>query len=148
MYGRKRPAQFGVAAIFTPPSSTPLSQHPPFEDFLFSHATLVESHVNKLQEAVERALTGPRSSTKLTEASYNFNLNFPPFLHELTVVLSFQAYLAFRRAILDLYLAKRIQDPVWLSMMTFSAGRKVHICTRFVQEFVIAKEQYEKRNQL
>ena len=67
---------------------------------------------------------------------------------ELTVVLSFQAYLAFRRAILDLYLAKRIQDPVWLSMMTFSAGRKVHICTRFVQEFVIAKEQYEKRNQL
>ena len=58
MCGRKRPPQFGVAAIFTPPMTSDVSAkaRPRFDEFLFSHVTLIEGHVNKLQEVVERSL--------------------------------------------------------------------------------------------
>ena len=59
-----------------------------------------------------------------------------------------QALDAFRQSVLDLYLARRIQDPAWLSMMTFTSTRKVKLCQLFLKEFVIAKDRYDRHNKL
>ena len=56
-----------------------------------------------------------------------------------------QALHSFRQTVIDLYLAPRIQEPVWLSMMTLTS-KKVKLCERFLKEFMVAKDKYESRN--
>ena len=72
MCGRKRPPQFGVAAIFTPPMTSDVSAkaRPRFDEFLFSHVTLIEGHVNKLQEVVERSLQ-TRQLNKIADVCFS-----------------------------------------------------------------------------
>ena len=59
-----------------------------------------------------------------------------------------QALEFFRQSVLDLYRARRIEHPVWLSMMTMTSTHKVKLCKHFLKEFVIAKERYDRNNRL
>ncbi|XP_076443134.1 folliculin-interacting protein 1-like isoform X2 [Babylonia areolata] len=93
-----------------------------FQNFFFSHMALIEGHVETLRSSVERAFTGKN------------------------MVLSiFEALDTFRDAMHDLYMAPRLREPVWLSMMS-NVSYKYALCERFVHEFMFLASKYDNKS--
>ena len=56
-----------------------------------------------------------------------------------------QALESFRLLFEDLLLAPRLQEPVWLNMMSYSTHRVV-LCQVFLQELMLAVEKYDTKS--
>ncbi|XP_056628209.1 folliculin-interacting protein 2 isoform X2 [Triplophysa dalaica] len=102
-----------------------------FQEFFFSHFPLFESHMNKLKTAIERAMILCR---RIAESS-----------HRVQVYLCrvMEALGEFRMTVWNLYMAPRITEPVWLSMISQSAERNL-LCQRFLKEMSLLMEHGAK----
>ncbi|KAH9498870.1 Folliculin-interacting protein 1 [Bulinus truncatus] len=94
-----------------------------FQSFFFSHFALVESHVEKLRSIVEKAYFNKR--------------NLLPSIME--------ALDNFRNAMYDLYMAPRLQEPVWLTMMP-ATTYKTKLCEKFIKTFVNLVAKYDNKS--
>jgi len=56
-----------------------------------------------------------------------------------------QALDQFRDAMYDLYMAPRLPDPAWLSMMS-NISYRYALCQRFVNEFVGLASKYDNKS--
>ncbi|XP_051559649.1 folliculin-interacting protein 2-like isoform X2 [Myxocyprinus asiaticus] len=102
-----------------------------FQEFFFSHFPLFESHMNKLKTAIERAMIVCR---RIAESS-----------HRVQVYLCrvMEALGEFRMTVWNLYMAPRISEPVWLTMISQSAERNL-LCQRFLKEMSLLMEHGAK----
>eukprot|EP01135_Chromosphaera_perkinsii_P001918 Nk52_evm67s212 gene=Nk52_evmTU67s212 len=116
------------------------------QEFFFSHYTLIESHIQKLYRslvmAILQALTKGSSITKSVGRCSKLESLYSPkqSLNEKGLqnsVLLINAIMQFRGEIHLLYSAPRVQEPVWLNMVSFSHLRK-GICKKFMKELVQA----------
>ncbi|XP_035671144.1 folliculin-interacting protein 2-like isoform X2 [Branchiostoma floridae] len=114
---RGRSPKIGVAVIISLPESDEESSRQ-FQKFFFSHFTLLETHMHKLRMGVERAL---RKTSQL-------------FIQRCIEALD-----TFRDDVWHLYTAVRIQEPVWLNMMSYSKQRR-HLVEHFLQELVVTMD--------
>ncbi|CAL1529000.1 unnamed protein product [Lymnaea stagnalis] len=94
-----------------------------FQSFFFSHFALIESHVEKLRSVTEKAYFNTR--------------NFLPTIME--------ALENFRNSIYDLYMAPRLPEPVWLTMMS-TTTYKTKLCEKFMKTFVNLIAKYDNKN--
>uniref|UniRef100_A0A8C5LGL8 Folliculin interacting protein 2 n=1 Tax=Jaculus jaculus TaxID=51337 RepID=A0A8C5LGL8_JACJA len=102
-----------------------------FQDFFFSHFPLLESHVNRLKTAIEKAMVSCR---KIAESSLRVQF----YVSRLMEALG-----EFRGTIWNLYSVPRIAEPVWLTMMS-STLEKTQLCQRFLKELTLLIEQINK----
>ncbi|KAM8968717.1 folliculin-interacting protein 2 isoform 3-T3 [Sarcophilus harrisii] len=102
-----------------------------FQDFFFSHFPLLESHMNRLKSAIEKAMISCR---KIAESSHRVQF----YISHLMEALG-----EFRGTIWNLYSVPRITEPVWLTMMS-STLEKTQLCQRFLKEFTLLIEQINK----
>ncbi|CAH1246397.1 FNIP2 [Branchiostoma lanceolatum] len=114
---RGRSVKIGVAVIISLPESDEESSRQ-FQKFFFSHFTLLETHMHKLGMGVERAL---RKTSQL-------------FIQRCIETLD-----AFREDVWHLYTAVRIQEPVWLNMMSYSKQRR-SLVEHFLQELIVTMD--------
>ncbi|BFZ02925.1 hypothetical protein BsWGS_05964 [Bradybaena similaris] len=94
-----------------------------FQSFFFSHFALIEGHVEKLRSVVEKAYFNSR--------------NFLPAIME--------ALHAFRNDVYDLFMAPRLPEPVWLTMMS-TTSYKTKLCEKFMETFVSLVTKYDNKN--
>ncbi|XP_059167121.1 folliculin-interacting protein 2-like isoform X2 [Physella acuta] len=94
-----------------------------FQSFFFSHFALIESHVEKLRSVVEKAYFNTR--------------NFIP--------TTMEALENFRDSIYDLYMAPRLTEPVWLTMMS-TTTYKTKLCEKFMDTFVGLVTKFDNKN--
>ncbi|XP_078533125.1 folliculin-interacting protein 2 isoform X2 [Lissotriton helveticus] len=104
-----------------------------FQDFFFSHFPLFESHMNKLKGAIEKAMITCR---KIAESSQRVQVYISRVMEALG---------EFRETIWNLYSIPRINEPVWLTMMS-NMPEKNHLCHHFLKELTLLTEQ-TNRNQ-
>ncbi|KAM5255703.1 folliculin-interacting protein 2 isoform 2-T2 [Ctenodactylus gundi] len=102
-----------------------------FQDFFFSHFPLIESHMNRLKSAIEKAMVSCR---KIAESSVRVQF----YVSRLMEALG-----EFRETIWNLYSVPRIAEPVWLTMMSSTLEKK-QLCQRFLKEFTLLIEQINK----
>ncbi|XP_022522276.2 folliculin-interacting protein 2 isoform X4 [Astyanax mexicanus] len=102
-----------------------------FQEFFFSHFPLFESHMNKLKTAIERAMIVCR---RVAEASQRVQV----YLCRVMEALG-----EFRMTVWNLYMAPRITEPVWLTMVSQSAERN-QLCQRFLKEMSVLMEHGAK----
>ncbi|XP_035386134.1 folliculin-interacting protein 2 isoform X3 [Electrophorus electricus] len=102
-----------------------------FQGFFFSHFPLFESHMNKLKGAIERAMIVCR---RVAEASQRVQV----YLCRVMEALG-----EFRMTVWNLYMAPRITEPVWLTMVSQSAERNP-LCQRFLKEMSLLMEHGAK----
>ncbi|TRY90351.1 hypothetical protein DNTS_023632, partial [Danionella cerebrum] len=102
-----------------------------FQEFFFSHFPLFESHMNKLKTAIERAMIVCR---RIAESSQRVQV----YLCRVMEALG-----EFRMTVWNLYMAPRISEPVWLSMISQSAERNL-LCQRFMKEMSLLMEHGAK----
>ncbi|XP_019639551.1 PREDICTED: folliculin-interacting protein 2-like [Branchiostoma belcheri] len=114
---RGRSPKIGVAVIISLPESDEESSRQ-FQKFFFSHFTLLETHMHKLRMGVERALR---------KTSQYF------------IQRCIEALDTFREDVWHLYTAVRIQEPVWLNMMSYSKQRR-QLVEHFLQELIVTMD--------
>ncbi|XP_016136207.1 folliculin-interacting protein 2 [Sinocyclocheilus grahami] len=102
-----------------------------FQEFFFSHFPLFESHMNKLKTAIERAMIVCR---RIAESSQRVQV----YLCRVMEALG-----EFRMTVWNLYMAPRISEPVWLSMISQSTERNL-LCQRFLKEMSLLMEHGAK----
>ncbi|XP_051983281.1 folliculin-interacting protein 2-like isoform X3 [Xyrauchen texanus] len=102
-----------------------------FQEFFFSHFPLFESHMNKLKTAIERAMIVCR---RIAESSQRVQV----YLCRVMEALG-----EFRMTVWNLYMAPRISEPVWLTMISQSAERNL-LCQRFLKEMSLLMEHGAK----
>ncbi|XP_051560184.1 folliculin-interacting protein 2-like isoform X2 [Myxocyprinus asiaticus] len=102
-----------------------------FQEFFFSHFPLFESHMNTLKTAIERAMIVCR---RIAESSQRVQV----YLCRVMEALG-----EFRMTVWNLYMAPRISEPVWLTMISQSAERNL-LCQRFLKEMSLLMEQGAK----
>ncbi|KAG1956669.1 folliculin-interacting protein 2 isoform X2 [Pimephales promelas] len=102
-----------------------------FQEFFFSHFPLFESHMNKLKTAIERAMILCR---RIAESSQRVQV----YLCRVMEALG-----EFRMTVWNLYMAPRISEPVWLSMISQSTERNL-LCHRFLKEMSFLMEHGAK----
>ncbi|XP_062864241.1 folliculin-interacting protein 2 isoform X2 [Trichomycterus rosablanca] len=102
-----------------------------FQEFFFSHFPLFESHMNKLKTAIERAMIVCR---RVAEASQRVQV----YLCRVMEALG-----EFRMTVWNLYMAPRITEPVWLTMVSQNAERN-QLCQRFLKEMSLLMEHGAK----
>ncbi|ROI16041.1 Folliculin-interacting protein 2 [Anabarilius grahami] len=102
-----------------------------FQEFFFSHFPLFESHMNKLKTAIERAMILCR---RIAESSQRVQV----YLCRVMEALG-----EFRMTVWNLYMAPRISEPVWLSMISQSTERNL-LCQRFLKEMSLLMEHGAK----
>ncbi|XP_075054268.1 folliculin-interacting protein 2 isoform X2 [Mixophyes fleayi] len=102
-----------------------------FQDFFFSHFPLIESHMNILKSAIEKAMISCR---KITESSQRVQI----YLGQVMDALG-----QFRETIWNLYCAPRIAEPLWLTMMSNNT-EKSQLSHHFLKEFTYLTEQLNK----
>ncbi|KAI8521085.1 Folliculin-interacting protein 1 [Branchiostoma belcheri] len=106
-----------VSVIISLPESDEESSRQ-FQKFFFSHFTLLETHMQKLRMGVERALR---------KTSQYF------------IQRCIEALDTFREDVWHLYTAVRIQEPVWLNMMSYSKQRR-QLVEHFLQELIVTMD--------
>ncbi|KAL8567596.1 hypothetical protein ACOMHN_054409 [Nucella lapillus] len=94
-----------------------------FQSFFFSHMALIEGHVEGLRGSVEGA--------------YFTGKNMIPSM--------FEALDKFRDAMHDLYMAPRLREPVWLSMMS-NVSYKYALGERFIHEFMYLAAKFDNKS--
>ncbi|KAL2098297.1 hypothetical protein ACEWY4_007504 [Coilia grayii] len=114
-----RRKKIAVSIIFSLPEKE--EENKAFQEFFFSHFPLFESHMNKLKTAIERAMILCR---RIAESSQRVQV----YLCRVMEALG-----DFRMTIWNLYMAPRISEPVWLTMVSQSAKRSA-LCQRFLKE--------------
>ncbi|XP_026059765.1 folliculin-interacting protein 2 isoform X2 [Carassius auratus] len=102
-----------------------------FQEFFFSHFPLFESHMNKLKTAIERAMIVCR---RIAESSQRVQV----YLCRVMEALG-----EFRMTVWNLYMAPRISEPVWLSMISQSTERNP-LCQRFLKEMSLLMDHGAK----
>ncbi|XP_030644193.1 folliculin-interacting protein 2 [Chanos chanos] len=102
-----------------------------FQEFFFSHFPLFESHMNKLKTAIERAMIVCR---RIAESSQRVQV----YLCRVMEALG-----EFRMTVWNLYMAPRISEPVWLTMVSQSAERGP-LCQRFLKEMSLLMDHGAK----
>ncbi|KTG44633.1 hypothetical protein cypCar_00002859 [Cyprinus carpio] len=102
-----------------------------FQEFFFSHFPLFESHMNKLKTAIERAMIVCR---RIAESSQRVQV----YLCRVMEALG-----EFRMTVWNLYMAPRISEPVWLSMISQSTERNL-LCQRFLKEMSLLMDHGAK----
>ncbi|XP_052071292.1 folliculin-interacting protein 1-like isoform X3 [Mytilus californianus] len=98
-------------------------QNKMFENFFFSHITLLESHLEKLKLAIEKA-----------------HYNRGKFVDIVTEALEI-----FRDDVIDLYTTPRLSEPVWLNMMSHASYR-YPLCENFMKDFMSLVTKHENKN--
>nr|XP_033797353.1 folliculin-interacting protein 2 isoform X2 [Geotrypetes seraphini] len=104
-----------------------------FQDFFFSHFPLLESHLDKLKSAIEKAMILCR---KIADSSQRVQVYISRVM---------EALREFRETVWSLYSAPRIAEPVWLTMMS-GTSEKNQLCQHFLKEFVVLIEQFNKNH--
>ncbi|XP_033889908.3 folliculin-interacting protein 2-like isoform X2 [Acipenser ruthenus] len=102
-----------------------------FQDFFFSHFALFESHMSKLKTAVEKTMI---LSRKTAESSHWVQVYLCGIMDALG---------EFRTTIWNLYMAPRITEPVWLTMMSHTVEKR-QLCQRFLKDLTLLAEQTSK----
>ncbi|XP_041075692.1 folliculin-interacting protein 2-like isoform X2 [Polyodon spathula] len=102
-----------------------------FQDFFFSHFPLFESHMSKLKTAVEKAMILSRKTAESSQRVQVYLCGVVDALGE------------FRTTIWNLYMAPRITEPVWLTMMSHTVEKK-QLCQRFLKDLTLLAEQTSK----
>jgi hypothetical protein len=87
-----------------------------FKNFVFSHFTLIDTHLERLKEGMEEALL-TRAEPQKQNIIARANVAYQSFLDDL----------------LSLYKARRIHSPVWLGLVS-QQGRRREICMQFMEE--------------
>ncbi|CAB4009037.1 folliculin-interacting 1 isoform X3, partial [Paramuricea clavata] len=125
---RRRP-KIGIGILFSlwEGKSTSEENNRLFQNFVFSHFPLFESHVHRLKRMVEKALL---SSVQMSGKSFQDAL--------------LNAANTFATNILNLYYAPRIRNPVWLTMLS-QPDQCNTICDDFVPQLVNAIELYNTK---
>ncbi|KAJ8247391.1 hypothetical protein GJAV_G00245840 [Gymnothorax javanicus] len=124
-----RRKKIAVSIIFSLPEKE--EENKSFQDFFFSHFPLFESHMNKLKTAIEKAMILCR---KIAESSQRVQV----YLCRVMDALG-----EFRTTVWNLYMAPRITEPVWLTMVSQTA-EKSSLCQRFLRELTALTEQTAK----
>ncbi|XP_065692215.2 folliculin-interacting protein 2 isoform X4 [Patagioenas fasciata] len=124
-----RRKKIAISIIFSLPEKEEAQRN--FQDFFFSHFPLLESHMNKLKYAIEKAMISCR---KIAESSQRVQVYISRVMDALG---------EFRVTIWNLYSVPRIAEPVWLNMMS-STLEKNQLCQRFLKEFTFLIEQINK----
>ncbi|KAK3091005.1 hypothetical protein FSP39_016401 [Pinctada imbricata] len=94
-----------------------------FQNFLFSHITLFEGHLEKLRNGVEKAYYTRKR-----------------FVH-----IVMESLEKFQQDVVDLYTTPRLTEPVWLNMMCFTSYR-YKLCEDFMKEFMGLVSKLENKN--
>ncbi|XP_071952018.1 folliculin-interacting protein 1-like [Antedon mediterranea] len=121
---RRRNPKIGLAIVIGQGKDGSEEQADKFERFFFSHFSLFESHFQKLTLVVEKALT-------LQRRTY--------------ITPLFEGLEEFRNSICNLYLAPRIQKPIWLDLMSYPSQRS-HLCQHFLKELMSELDQHNTLN--
>ncbi|XP_051994069.1 folliculin-interacting protein 2-like isoform X2 [Xyrauchen texanus] len=124
-----RRKKIAISIIISLPEKEEENQH--FQKFFFSHFPLFESHMNKLKTAIERAMIVGR---RIAESSQRVQV----YLCRVMEALG-----EFRMTVWNLYMAPRISEPVWLTMISQRAERNL-LCQRFLKEMSLLMEQGAK----
>ncbi|XP_061102420.1 folliculin-interacting protein 2 isoform X2 [Conger conger] len=124
-----RRKKIAVSIVFSLPEKE--EENKSFQDFFFSHFPLFESHMNKLKSAIEKAMILCR---KIAESSQRVQV----YLCRVMDALG-----EFRTTVWNLYMAPRISEPVWLTMVSQSA-EKSPLCQRFLRELTALTEHTGK----
>ncbi|XP_054724932.1 folliculin-interacting protein 2-like [Uloborus diversus] len=96
-------------------------QEKDFIQFLFTHMALIEGHLMSLKDTVVRAYLNRR--------------NFVHFM--------FEGSKKFQQAISDLYMAPRLQNPEWLTII--SSPNHCHRSYTFLEKFADSLKLYDKK---
>ncbi|XP_058240715.1 folliculin-interacting protein 2 isoform X2 [Hemibagrus wyckioides] len=127
--GLGRRKKIAVSIIISLPEKEEENQS--FQEFFFSHFPLFESHMNKLKTAIERAMIVCR---RVAEPSQRVQV----YLCRVMEALG-----EFRMTVWNLYMAPRITEPIWLTMVSQSAERH-QLCQRFLKEMSLLMEHGAK----
>ncbi|KAK6169131.1 hypothetical protein SNE40_020241 [Patella caerulea] len=119
----KKKSKVGIAILIDTPEERHEESSRLFQEFFFSHITLFEGHVNKLENVVASALFNHR--------------NFIPLVMDALDVL--------RNDVYDLYMAPRLSEPVWLNMMSYSTNRYA-LCKDFMNDFMTLVAKYDNKS--
>ncbi|KAL5506413.1 hypothetical protein EMCRGX_G008045 [Ephydatia muelleri] len=95
-----------------------------FQHFIFQHFSLIDAHLDELRESTEDAFVTLR-------------------LESFKGVME-QAYQKFLHNFLCLYSAQRIENPVWLSLVSQETNRKA-ICRQFMEELGCAISELDTK---
>ncbi|XP_065911653.1 folliculin-interacting protein 2-like isoform X2 [Dysidea avara] len=125
MSGRKH-KKIAVGLIF----SLDDKQFSQFEHFFFTHFALIYSHLEELRLAVDDNLH-----------SVNFKKTDWPEFHTNTR----KAFDKFSKHFLSLYNTPRIEDPVWLTLVTRPDARKT-VCAMFMKELMNAITKFDTKD--
>ncbi|CAG5117098.1 unnamed protein product, partial [Candidula unifasciata] len=120
---RPRRNKLAVGILFGSSDEKDEESNELFQSFFFSHFALIEGHVEKLRSVVEKAYFNAR--------------NFLPAIME--------ALQVFRNDIFDLFMAPRLPEPVWLTMMS-TTSYKTKLCEKFMETFVSLVTKYDNKN--
>uniref|UniRef100_A0A3B1J5M4 Folliculin interacting protein 2 n=1 Tax=Astyanax mexicanus TaxID=7994 RepID=A0A3B1J5M4_ASTMX len=124
----RRRKKIAVSIIISLPEKEEESHS--FQEFFFSHFPLFESHMNKLKTAIERAMIVCR---RVAEASQRVQVYLCRVMEALGEFMT----------VWNLYMAPRITEPVWLTMVSQSAERN-QLCQRFLKEMSVLMEHGAK----
>ncbi|XP_035275216.1 folliculin-interacting protein 2 isoform X2 [Anguilla anguilla] len=124
-----RRKKIAVSIVFSLPEKE--EENKSFQEFFFSHFPLFESHMNKLKTAIEKAMILCR---KIAESSQRVQV----YLCRVMDALG-----EFRTTVWNLYMAPRITEPVWLTMVSQTA-EKSPLCQRFLRELTALTENTAK----
>ncbi|KAK6493313.1 folliculin-interacting protein 2 isoform X1 [Huso huso] len=102
-----------------------------FQDFFFSHFPLFESHMSKLKTAIEKAMILSRKTAESSQRVQVYLCGVVDALGE------------FRTTIWNLYMAPRITEPVWLTMMSNTVEKR-QLCQHFLKDLTLLAEQTSK----
>ncbi|XP_053335940.1 folliculin-interacting protein 2 isoform X2 [Clarias gariepinus] len=127
--GLGRRKKIAVSIIISLPEKEEESSS--FQEFFFSHFPLFESHMNKLKTAIERAMIMCR---RVAEPSQRVQV----YLCRVMEALG-----EFRLTVWNLYMAPRITEPIWLTLISQSSER-IQLCQRFLKEMSLLMEHGAK----
>ncbi|KAF4071614.1 hypothetical protein AMELA_G00275370 [Ameiurus melas] len=127
--GLSRRKKIAISIIISLPEKE--EENHGFQEFFFSHFPLFESHMNKLKTAIERAMIVCR---RVAEPSQRVQV----YLCRVMEALG-----DFRMTVWNLYMAPRITEPIWLTMVSQSAERN-QLCRRFLKEMSLLMEHGAK----
>ncbi|KAI9278908.1 folliculin-interacting protein middle domain-containing protein [Phascolomyces articulosus] len=117
-------------------------------DFVFSHFSLIENHLHRLQGEAFDLLCDHFRASNLSNHPLHQNrrarghlayLESGIFQHDKIMV---DAVMQFKRAFYDLYGIPRIQEPLWLNMSTFPQ-RKSDYSASLIKEFIYLIDEYD-----
>ncbi|KAJ3297936.1 Folliculin-interacting protein 1 [Borealophlyctis nickersoniae] len=145
----RRKLTYAVAVVFD------LSGRPQLRDFFFTHYVLIDRHLSRLQrrvaEIVIETLRGRSRSGRqampacsnevLSSSALNWFSNAYAIQWDRVLIQEIES---FRAAVCFLYDAPRIQEPVWLDMLTFPGKRRMY-CQTLVSDLCSMLETYDTK---